>query len=267
MNRHYKLLHLRPGASAEQIHQAYLDLARVWGPDRFVNDERLAYIAAEKMAEITAAYQALTASGIETSHDESPLRETSVAPPLTDHHPTGMPSVAGTQATLKNDRRLQLAGGALLLALALGATWIISRNRPSGLTGTTVVSPTREAAVEHRTSSKTEPQRAADTESAGRQASQSGVGEIQINNRTDSTAVLRIRVASARENVLNTATVPAGDVAMLRNLSSESYLIEVTFSDGRSPPLQLGPFPIREVTTAKAVEADRYEITLRPAAR
>ena len=72
MIRHYELLHLKPSATQEQIRQAYLDLARVWHPDRFANDERLRKVAGEKMMEITAAYRALASQALIDAPMETP---------------------------------------------------------------------------------------------------------------------------------------------------------------------------------------------------
>jgi uncharacterized protein (TIGR02145 family) len=59
LDQYYKILELDPGASLEQIKQAYRDLARVWHPDRFSHDIRLQEKAQEKMKEINEAYEQL----------------------------------------------------------------------------------------------------------------------------------------------------------------------------------------------------------------
>ena len=51
-----------PDATAETIRQAYLDLARVWHPDRFQSDERLRRIAQEHLREINEAWSILRSS-------------------------------------------------------------------------------------------------------------------------------------------------------------------------------------------------------------
>ena len=58
-DRALKILGLAPGASAETIREAYRDLAKVWHPDRFPNDERLRAKANERLKEINEAYAAL----------------------------------------------------------------------------------------------------------------------------------------------------------------------------------------------------------------
>ncbi len=57
MERCIDLLGLKPGASQEEVNQAYRDLAIVWHPDRFTNNLRLQRKAEEKLKEINAAYE------------------------------------------------------------------------------------------------------------------------------------------------------------------------------------------------------------------
>ena len=57
--RALRILGLPAGSSAEDIRTAWLDLAKVWHPDRFPNDERLRKKADEKLSEVNSAYDAL----------------------------------------------------------------------------------------------------------------------------------------------------------------------------------------------------------------
>lgn len=59
MDRYYEILGLEPGASPEEVKQAYRDLAKVWHPDRFPNDPRLQQRAHEKLKDINEAYERL----------------------------------------------------------------------------------------------------------------------------------------------------------------------------------------------------------------
>lgn len=53
------ILGLEPGASYEQIQEAYRDLIKVWHPDRFAHDPRLQQKAHEQLKKINEAYSQL----------------------------------------------------------------------------------------------------------------------------------------------------------------------------------------------------------------
>ena len=59
INRCTEILGLKPGASQEEVNQAYRDLVNVWHPDRFVGNPRLQKKAEEKVKEINAAYETI----------------------------------------------------------------------------------------------------------------------------------------------------------------------------------------------------------------
>ena len=52
-----EILGLKPGASEEEVNQAYRDLVNVWHPDRFADNQRLQKKAEEKLKEINASYE------------------------------------------------------------------------------------------------------------------------------------------------------------------------------------------------------------------
>ncbi|NEQ76992.1 MAG: J domain-containing protein [Okeania sp. SIO2C9] len=59
INQYYKILELEPGASLDQVKQAYRDLAFVWHPDRFAQNTRLQAKAQIRLKEINEAYRKL----------------------------------------------------------------------------------------------------------------------------------------------------------------------------------------------------------------
>ncbi|MEG4349120.1 J domain-containing protein [Microcoleus sp. LAD1_D3] len=59
INRCYEILEIEPGTSLEEIKRAYRDLAFVWHPDRFANNDRLQQKAQQRLTEINQAYQQL----------------------------------------------------------------------------------------------------------------------------------------------------------------------------------------------------------------
>jgi hypothetical protein len=59
IHRCYEILELEPGASQDEIKQAYKDLAFVWHPDRYSHNSRLQQKAQDKLKEINYAYEFL----------------------------------------------------------------------------------------------------------------------------------------------------------------------------------------------------------------
>jgi curved DNA-binding protein CbpA len=57
INRCIEMLGLNPGASQEEVNQAYRDLVNVWHPDRFADNQRLQKKAEGKLKEINASYE------------------------------------------------------------------------------------------------------------------------------------------------------------------------------------------------------------------
>lgn len=55
----YRTLDLEPGASPEEVRDAWRDLAQVWHPDRFPNNERLRARAEQNLQRINEAYERL----------------------------------------------------------------------------------------------------------------------------------------------------------------------------------------------------------------
>jgi uncharacterized protein YjbI with pentapeptide repeats len=55
----YRVLELEPGASSEEIREAWRDLVQIWHPDRFRDNARLHRKAEERIKQINLAYDAL----------------------------------------------------------------------------------------------------------------------------------------------------------------------------------------------------------------
>jgi TonB family protein len=72
-----RLLEVEPGASAEEIRQAYRDQTKVWHPDRFSNDTRLQKKAEERIRQINSAYRRLCGLSPYEQPVFSPLRRES----------------------------------------------------------------------------------------------------------------------------------------------------------------------------------------------
>lgn len=57
VKRYFEILELTPGASVEELNQAYKDLVNIWHPDRFSHNPRLKQRAEEKLKEVNQAYE------------------------------------------------------------------------------------------------------------------------------------------------------------------------------------------------------------------
>lgn len=87
--RYYTILDLEPGASAEEVHQGYIDLTWVWHPDRFAGHPRLQQKAHHKLQEINEAHAQLRF--LQTTPQTKDFRTKSnsqVSPPPQDKSPT-----------------------------------------------------------------------------------------------------------------------------------------------------------------------------------
>ena len=62
---------LTPGATKDEIKDAYRTLAKVWHPDRFPCDEHLRHKAEDKLKEINSAYQILSTPAEEIPRGQS----------------------------------------------------------------------------------------------------------------------------------------------------------------------------------------------------
>ena len=57
---HYEILEIKPGASKDEIKQAYKRLVKKWHPDLFFNQPRIQLQAQEKFKKINEAYTKLS---------------------------------------------------------------------------------------------------------------------------------------------------------------------------------------------------------------
>lgn len=81
LNKYYELLGVAPGTSGRELKQAYLDMAKVWHPDRFSHDPRLQQKAQEKLKEINDAYERLSLGKAARAARPTPSPGNAYAPP------------------------------------------------------------------------------------------------------------------------------------------------------------------------------------------
>jgi curved DNA-binding protein CbpA len=81
LNKYYQVLGLLPGASLEEVNQAYKDLAFIWHPDRIPTDNpRLQQKAQDKLKEINHARDQLRSMGKNAPSPKAPPRSSSQPP-------------------------------------------------------------------------------------------------------------------------------------------------------------------------------------------
>jgi predicted RNA-binding Zn-ribbon protein involved in translation (DUF1610 family) len=93
----YEILGLAPGASPEEVKDAYIELAKVWRPDLLLDDDLLRRLAEQKMVEIDAAYDALKAFFRSNGYRRSmPERQNASEGSAQQSMVCGSPGCAGT---------------------------------------------------------------------------------------------------------------------------------------------------------------------------
>jgi hypothetical protein len=126
-----RLLHLDEGCSRDQLRRAYLDMVKVWHPDRFQTDPKLRAKAERTLQSINDAY-AFLQGGTPSSDTAAAASETARQQPAGDapkvHHEyaASPPAAVPTRPT----RHLSIAAGAgAVLGVVLAGAAIIRWNR------------------------------------------------------------------------------------------------------------------------------------------
>jgi DnaJ-class molecular chaperone len=117
MSEACQILGVEPGADIAKIRQEYLNLAKIWHPDRFPNDPKLQARAQNEMKRINGAYQFLSSphSGGRTSPTSS-----SPAGHGPAHRTTGTSSASGAKTI--NRRSMPRVGLKFQIAYRIGHT-------------------------------------------------------------------------------------------------------------------------------------------------
>lgn len=93
----FRILEVHPTATDDEIRTAWLELNKVWHPDRFGNDEALRRKAEEKLKRINQAYETLRRNGSRGSGSEGSRSQT--------HRNESSDSSAPSQWKIRDDRR------------------------------------------------------------------------------------------------------------------------------------------------------------------
>lgn len=168
----YRALNLPPGANASDVRQAYLDLVKVWHPDRFEHDDRLRQKTATHLAEINEAYALLRGTTSPSVGTRAADQATSPADPRSTPSAEPRPS-----QPVRSSRRRRVVVAAVMAAAALVALGVILTKPGTprtatvgGETDTAVTDPSRKTMVGDPASAPSE-ETSASARAAGRDES------------------------------------------------------------------------------------------------
>jgi curved DNA-binding protein CbpA len=116
LERYYRILELEPGATLEEINQAYKDLVFVWHPDRLPKDNlRLQHKAQEKLKSLNMARDKLRSLGDKQplsadSQPDKPSKTYSYSPKTTYQQPQPNSDLSGKDFSRANLSNRDLSG-------------------------------------------------------------------------------------------------------------------------------------------------------------
>jgi hypothetical protein len=129
LEQYYGVLGLKPGASEQEVKNAYRDLAKVWHPDRFAHDARLQQKAQEKLKEINEAFEAINSPA--SGRRQRARRPTPPAPPSSTstsspRTPRGGPADFASVAARRGEARASRLTPVAFAAAAVVITFFVS---------------------------------------------------------------------------------------------------------------------------------------------
>ncbi|AFY34580.1 pentapeptide repeat-containing protein [Calothrix sp. PCC 7507] len=123
LERYYRVLELEPGATLEEVNQAYKDLVFVWHPDRIPNENlRLKQKAQDKLKAINEARDRLRSSKVQHQATAYSPPHYQQQPPETTYQPAQKhPDLSGKDFSRANLSNKDLSGRNLSFANLSGA--------------------------------------------------------------------------------------------------------------------------------------------------
>ncbi|MCU1340088.1 MAG: chaperone protein DnaJ [Bryobacterales bacterium] len=284
---YYDTLQVPTSASADEIRQAFLDLVRVWHPDRFASDSRLQRIAEDKLKEISEAYQVLSGA--------SPARNAVTAPPGSADLPVpsgqtwdsalwiktfgfgglflGLFFIAGSGLNtllMPIHDRAFMKQEALRMARLFGPEPAIGSDDPGSLD---VVRAGSRTSVISRRKQRADPRPLNGADLAPPRGG-GGLGELNVRNESDLDCILRVVTRDSPAAPLRIVYMRAGQEALIQGLQPNIYRLRVAFGrDLNSSSLEfmesdadeywVGPLQFFQVESSKSRHGVRYNVGLR----
>lgn len=235
-----RALNIERTASPAQIRQAYLDLVKVWHPDRFEHDARLRERAVRSLQDVNEAYTVLqraasrsrpdaTPSEDRTAQASSPFQTSSHAPDHAATPPGDAPTSRPLWAVAAPYRLPILVGS--LIGVGLAVALIIRTPAPAqdestvASTGsaTDIDLPSRAEPVASRARrGMARPESGTDIRPAGG----TGRGTVSIRNVASADAVVRMRSEAGSQRTLY---VRRGEKLTMLDVAPGDYHVEMLF--------------------------------------
>lgn len=233
----FKVLQLEQGASPAEVRQAYLDLVKVWHPDRFQSNDRLREKADQALQRINQAYTLLQTPGSPSpgptpSAPPSSAAAGPQAPPLGDQPPTTSP-VARLGILSRRSWAAALLGSCIGVVVAL---FVILR--PSSDEPVVFTPPIRPLTVDVELTPDTSPSKTVPPTPAFprpesgtelKSGGQTGRGALSVRNDTMWDAVIVLRGEEGRYRALY---LRQGEKVTLLDLAPSTYVLQLILGSG-----------------------------------
>jgi hypothetical protein len=224
-----RILHLPSGCSAADVRQAYLDLAKVWHPDRFHDDARLRERAELQLTEINEAYAILRSGAPQSRPDsQTPPDGAGAAeqPPPEPVAPSATPSPDSPAPNAQfSPVKTIVMGVGLGLVIAAVVTVVMMTARGTQNTSTDApavpeASGSRAGAEQVGAASRRRPTSGTELLAASR----SGGGSLVVTNESGRDAVVALATDAGHERAVY---VRAGEQVTLVNVAAGTYRVQI----------------------------------------
>jgi hypothetical protein len=234
-----RILNLEAGCTAEQVRQAYVDLVKVWHPDRFQSDGRLTARAERELQDINTAYgilQSAMAAGAKPSSPSYSVRastqQQSPRPSASFTRSSSAAEVAPPQLPIV---KTVATGVGLGLVITVVATTVVLMMRGPEI-GSAGAQTTTAAPLQ---STSTSASRTRETSVAGRNTPRiprpesgtellapprSGGGALVVYNESRRDAVVALSTPTGHERAVYVRT---GEQITLANIATGTYRVQM----------------------------------------
>jgi hypothetical protein len=243
-----RILNLQPGCSADEVRQAYLDLVKVWHPDRFQSDGRLTARAERELRDINDAYGLLQAgTRSKTSTRDSPAQS---SPAEQESRFTPRPRSSGSpetpsQFSLARSIVMGIGLGLVVAAVVTVMLLITREPQPPAATNAGAASTTSQRIIDsepqvtaerppriasHSTLETARPESGTEILAPGR----SGGSSLVVSNGSQRDAVIALDTGNGYDRAVY---VRAGEQITVANIAAGTYRVRMMLGqnwvDGR----------------------------------